>query len=75
MPHRLCKEYGYIKAIAAFTRLESQADIDGSDRITEGQWAEMAQQFPIIEQILADTKELLQSYFDAVDASMVGFYS
>ena len=41
---------------------------------TEDQWTEMAKQIPIIEQILADTKLLLHRYFDAVDASMVGFY-
>lgn len=66
------------KAIAACNRLRSIAPgptiLDENYRITEDQWVEMAKQIPIIEQILADTKELIQRYFDAVDASMIGFY-
>ena len=43
-------------------------------RVTEDQWAEMTKQLLIIEQTLADTNDLLHKYFDAVDASMIGFY-
>ena len=61
---------------ATVKRLESIATntTDDNYRVTEDQWAEMTKQLLVIEQILADTNELLHRYFDAVDTSMIGFY-
>ena len=47
---------------------------DDNYRVTEDQWAETTKQLLIIEQILADTEELLHRYFDVLDASMIGLY-
>ena len=73
-----CHQAKCIEAIEACNRLCSIAPdptaTDEDYRVTEDQWTEMAKQIPIIEQILADTKELVERYFNAVDASMIGFY-
>ena len=61
---------------ATVKRLEFIAtnSTDDNYRVTEDQWAEITKQLLVIEQILADTKDLLHRYFDAVDTSMIGLY-